>query len=463
MTESLETPERRSFRKRWKWFALVALAVLLIGVALTPWIVASTPLRNWLIARLVADPGVEVTAEGASFGWFSPLQLDRMKILRRDGKMLVDVQRVRAENSWPQLLLARPKLGSFEVDRPRIQVMLPFAPDPTQLGHAPASSNERATTFAATVREAALTVHAEQQNDVLVDLRDVSFDVRVEGGPGDRDLVVDATRLLDRQRLSPELCKQGLHLIAPLLAESTEVEGQVSLQLSEFRLPLDTVDPERRAERTSISGAVRLHHVSAGLRGPLMESIGRLVGALLRVEIPSRVRMAEETGVTFDIRQGRVYHDGLSFLLPELSEEIVLRTHGSVGFDNTLDLIVDVPVPLTLLHDGPLTRRLSQQPLQLHVAGTLAKPQIRLPPGENLWQDMAELMLQPDPETGEPPLAETMRNAIGDLIQRRQHAQEEGQTATPLLDRLREQRMRRQDNARNGSPTPARRGLLRRN
>jgi len=471
MDESPDKPKQSSSRKRWILLIVIALATLLAIAVTMPWIAASTPLRNWVIGQLVADPDAEVTAEGASFGWFSPLELEGLKILRRDGKTRIGIERVCAEDSWFQLLLALPKLGSFEVDRPQIQVTLPLTSDPTtteEVPGTPASMTDKATTFTATVREAGLKVYAVPQDNALIDLQNISFAVSIEGEPNDRELVIDSTRLLDRQTLSPELCNQGLQLIAPFLAESTEVEGEVSLELNEFRLPLDAVDPQRHDERTSIQGSVQLHQVSAGLRGPLMDAIGGLLGTLLRTEIPNRIRMADDTVVAFHVRQGRVHHEGLSLLLPELPEEIVLKTRGSVGLDNTLDLIVEVPIPLTLLHDGPLMQRLSRKPLELHVTGTLAEPQVNLPPGESVLQNVTELLLEEDPETGAPPLAETIMDAVGDLIERRRQAQEEGQTATPLLDRLRERRqMRLRPNAANGedgsTQTPPRRGLLRRN
>jgi hypothetical protein len=97
-----------------------------------------------------------------------------------------------------------------------------------------------------------------------------------------------------------------------------------------------------------------------------------------------------------------------------------------------------VPIPLTLLHDGPLLRRLSQKPLDLHVTGTLAKPNVNLPTAEGLLQSVADLLLKEDPNTGEPPLADTLLDGVGDLFERRRESRAEGQSRTPLLDRLRE-------------------------
>ena len=73
-----------------------------------------------------------------------------------------------------------------------------------------------------------------------------------------------------------------------------------------------------------------------------------------------------------------VWHDGVEFGLPRVSKDLVVRTSGSVAFDETIDMTIDLPMPLHLISDGPLARALTDKALSLRTTGTLKDPKIAI-------------------------------------------------------------------------------------
>ena len=388
------------------------LGATVLAVALAPWMASVTPLRHWIVTRIIADPDIEATAGRVSFGWFSPLQLHDLQLRRRDGQLHIQVDDLQAELSWLQLLLGQPELGSFHVNRPWIQLTLPVKSTGTD--EPPRAASRSPALFSAVVRDGRFTLYTDCQQPPVLDIEHLQFTAHVQGAPDDRELVIEPARILDQQVLSPELCDEGLQLVAPILAHAARAHGQLSLELKRFRVPLDQNDEQRRSERMEIAGVVELHHVTARLQNPLLQQITQSLASVLRRDMPETIRVVDGTSVEFRVDGGRVHHEGLAFLLPEVSPHMVLQTAGSVGLDQTLDLNVQMPVPLTLVRDGPVMRRIADQPLRLHVAGTAQEPQVALAPGHNWWTELAGLMLEPGASGQTPPLAESLLDSMRD-------------------------------------------------
>jgi hypothetical protein len=76
------------------------------------------------------------------------------------------------------------------------------------------------------------------------------------------------------------------------------------------------------------------------------------------------VRAVQNADVRFEVRDGRMHHEGLRFGFPDISPDLLIRSSGSVGFDRTLDFVLDVPPVLADRKD----------PVKLRVTGTLEKP-----------------------------------------------------------------------------------------
>jgi hypothetical protein len=80
----------------------------------------------------------------------------------------------------------------------------------------------------------------------------------------------------------------------------------------------------------------------------------------------------EPTGIDFRMVDGRVYHQGLAFAVGDTH----LRTHGSVGLDQTLAIMVETPVRDDWIRDVPLLQGLKDQTIRVPVHGTFARPMI---------------------------------------------------------------------------------------
>jgi hypothetical protein len=171
------------------------------------------------------------------------------------------------------------------------------------------------------------------------------------------------------------------------------------------------------------------------------------VAGIFRIQVPELVQIADDTAVSFELRDGRVYHEGLVFLLPELSRDIEWRSSGTVGLDETLDLRLQAQLPLDMLHDGPLMRSLSQRPLEFKVVGTLSKPKVELFRDGGWLQELIDLAGGEDAEAGagEPEaIAESVLGIVGDALNELQSLDVQNRP-TPLLDRLRQRAAARQE------------------
>jgi hypothetical protein len=273
-------------------------------------------------------------------------------------------------------------------------------------------------------------------------------------------LTIEPATVFDHEELTPELCEQGLQLVAPILADATRVEGQISLEVRRFVAPLDGPEPGGGIQQAEVDGVLVLHGVTAGLKSPILQAVARLLSTLLGVDAIDQVRILDESKVEFHLAEGRLHHEGLSFVFPDLSEALLVTSRGSVGLDETLDLVVEIPLPLTLVHDGPITRRLSARPLGLNIRGTLDEPRIELPADRQPWWELADALLREDAGSGEPAPVDAILDAVGRWLQPPTTEGSEGER--PLLEGLLNRWQQRREDLR-GRPggRPADRPLLR--
>ncbi len=437
--QSVPPPRRSRLRT-----GLVALLMLALLVAFLPLIAARTSLRHWLVNQSIADPRFEAHVGAASFGWISPLSLTDLAVDHTGDATQVNVGRVKAQRSWLQLWLSLPDVGRIEIERPRLNLVV----DP-QAAQPQTASFQGDVTLNAVVTDAEILVQTPHQTEPVIHLSGLDLAASiVERGQG-RELIIQPAVVFDRQPQSPQLCHQGLQLVAPALADSTSVAGEVTFQLNKFRVPLGGTDAHKGAERMEIAGLLTLHHVSAGLKNPAVSQVVQLVATLLHVEIPRTIRVVEDTEVAFEVREGRVYHEGLAFVLSELTPDFVVRTSGSVGIDESLDLTVEVVIPPILLRDGPVGRQLSRHPFAVHVAGSLDQPKIELPLNQPWLWVLVRDVLSHQSTQGDHPLANALIDALEDLIEQPPNPE----SPTPILDRLRQARRADGDEA-GGRPTP---------
>jgi hypothetical protein len=86
----------------------------------------------------------------------------------------------------------------------------------------------------------------------------------------------------------------------------------------------------------------------------------------------SQSQIASETAIPFRMTQGRVYHRDLTLALGDLT----VRTYGSVGLDQTLSMVAEMPIPAQWQTGGLAQAALKNQTIQLPITGTLRQPKI---------------------------------------------------------------------------------------
>ena len=181
--------------------------------------------------------------------------------------------------------------------------------------------------------------------------------------------------MLTNVRISPEVSEAMLKFVAPVLAGATQSEGLFSLQLDGARVPLG--EPRRADSK----GQLTVHSVRV-TPGPMT---AQWVGLAQQVEALAKRRDAasptnrqvtlvsiRDQQVNFQVANGRVYHEKMEFQVGD----VVLRSQGSVGLDETISLTIEIPIQDAWVAKEPLLAGLKGQSVQIPVTGTLTKPQM---------------------------------------------------------------------------------------
>lgn len=189
-------------------------------------------------------------------------------------------------------------------------------------------------------------------------------------------LVLDKGPLIEQMRISPEMCQTWLKYVAPLLADVTQAEGKFSVNLSGAAIPLAS------PETGTAQGVLTIHAAQVG-PGPLSKEflwIAKQVKAIIEKRpfdptLPgnsSEWLTMPQQNIEFQMRDGRVAHRGLELH----SKDVVIRTQGSVGVDQTLSLVAEVPIRDEWVTRDRLLSGLQGQALQIPIQGTLSQPKV---------------------------------------------------------------------------------------
>jgi hypothetical protein len=182
---------------------------------------------------------------------------------------------------------------------------------------------------------------------------------RVRLAPEPKELSLPPGPLARQVQITPAMCGSGLKYIAPILADVASAQGAFSIELDGCRIPLG--DPAK----SEAAGRLIIHSVEVG-PGPLLRELALLLGR----ESPAKLR--RESVVPFRMVDGRVYHQGLELVFPELT----IRTHGSVGLDQSLALMAEMPIPPKWLGNDALASAMREQTIRVPIGGTLSRPQL---------------------------------------------------------------------------------------
>jgi hypothetical protein len=173
-------------------------------------------------------------------------------------------------------------------------------------------------------------------------------------------LLLPKGSLVKNVKVTPQVSAAALKFVHPFLAGATSVTGRFSVDLEGAHVPIHD------ARQSQIVGRLKVESVEVS-PGPLVTAVLPLLVAAPARQVPLL------PDVEFWVENARVYHRGAGIVVAKTT----VSTSGSIGFDETLDLVAEVPIPEAwLARSGRLGTALRNQTLKIPIAGTLNRPQI---------------------------------------------------------------------------------------
>jgi len=386
----------------WAWAStagLVTLAALLLGAGALPWWLSNPQRLSGYIAQAAPDLQADVTIGKAQIGWLGPLVLEEVTLVPRSGaRNPATIARIEGSHGLAGMLLSAGDLGTFRIQGLRADLVFDanrdsnlkglFAPPagaitavpgqptaapesdvpPAELPSQPRLSPVRARIE---VEDAVVRIEGPWSPEAWVsepiDLR-ASLATAASGGYS--EWTIEPTQLLREAQLEPSVAQGVLAYIAPVLADATRTGGRFSLRLDGARLPLGAPLDAR------LSGLLTMHAVDLG-PGPLVTHILQELPG--NMQLPTSVRIADDSRIEFQLADRRMWHKGLEFGLPlaKSGSRIDLSSSGSVGIeDKTLDIKLALPLPADLPADRPLLGALAGKTLSIGIVGVLGEPKV---------------------------------------------------------------------------------------
>ncbi len=179
----------------------------------------------------------------------------------------------------------------------------------------------------------------------------------------------------ERIRISPQMCTSWLKYLAPMIADATAAEGNFSVSLTQAVIPVDS------PTAGNVEGVLDIHNAQIG-PGPLSQQLlalatqikaiadGNLLGATAAP--PKRWLELPPQRIGFRMAENRVYHEGLQMVV----DDVVIRTSGSVGTDQTMSMIAEVPIRDEWVAKSQYLAPLRGETIRVPIHGTLTSPKL---------------------------------------------------------------------------------------
>lgn len=366
---------------------LITVGCVCVLLLLAPTIIAKTGMRDRLINAAIKDESLSASTRSASFGYIAPLSVQGFELKADDGSLQVKMESLTCDKSWLSMLFSDGDLGNFRFQQPTVSIVSGIASTGDAESETEAGDDASADdaepikslpTFVAEFTDAGVQLRNVSRKDPAIDLQGIDFTIRTEQQEFGSLVHIEPTTILDQQPLTPELCSQGLQLIAPMLADAVVVQGQLTFQLDHCKVPVGDLDKQQRQQLTDIGGALRLSDVSVGLNNEITAKILALLERFGATDKDVKLTVSRNSEVRFHVVEGRVHHEGLMFLLPIADSDFELTSSGSVGFDETLDLRLTLGLPKSLLGESALAKFLTSDPIVIQVTGVVDEPEIKL-------------------------------------------------------------------------------------
>ncbi len=185
-------------------------------------------------------------------------------------------------------------------------------------------------------------------------------------------LVMQPTRVIDNVALSEATARHWLKFVAPLVADATSAQGNVTLDMQSVQMPL--FEPAS----LDADGQIELENVVIGA-GPLAEQLlgtVQQVRAILKPESRERDYRTwlklDRQSIPFQIRDQFVYHQNVRIQVGD----VMVVTQGAVGFDQSLNMMAEIPIADDWIEGKPFLSGLRGQSLKVPIGGSVTQPQL---------------------------------------------------------------------------------------
>ena len=145
----------------------------------------------------------------------------------------------------------------------------------------------------------------------------------------------------------------------PIHAGVVSADGKFSIDLEECQIPL------ANPGAAEVKGRLTVHSVQIG-PGFLLRDLAAILGRA------TPAQLAQESVVPFQMTQCRVYHRDLTLGY----SDVAIRTHGSVGLDQSLSMVAEMTLPSQGQAGSLVSTAMKNQTIQLPIGGTLRQPRI---------------------------------------------------------------------------------------
>lgn len=178
------------------------------------------------------------------------------------------------------------------------------------------------------------------------------------------------TRVIDGVSLSRDTARKWLKYVAPLAADATSAQGNLTLDVEAMQMPLfSPLDIEA-------NGTMQLADVVIGA-GPLAEQLlgtVQQVRSLLKPDARERDLttwlLLSQQSIPFVVKDQSVFHENVTIMI----KDIPVTTSGVVGFDQSLKMVAEIPIADEWISGKPYLNGLRGQKLRIPITGTVSKP-----------------------------------------------------------------------------------------
>lgn len=209
--------------------------------------------------------------------------------------------------------------------------------------------------------------------DVAVGQGRLTLSPRLALDPPPKVLTFAPGPIAARVAVSAEVSDAMLKYFVPMVADAVRSAGTFSMDSQGILVPVDN------PRMTDATGRLVIHQLDIG-PGPMLADVVRIVSQLEAVSrgqtpptgAPDKLLSMKEQTIEYRVVEGRVYHRGLEFFI----DDVPVRSYGSVGFDETLSIRLQVPVQQKWLGRERALQNLAGQIIEIPIEGTFSRPRV---------------------------------------------------------------------------------------